>query len=337
MFRKDLLELRQDIADSSPDGVTLYGLDADSFLAIAEDSTAVDLPEWARSQKECVSDVLLKHGAVLLRGFQTCTPSDLLRVAGALFSEVVQYQERAAPRRQLTEGIYTSTEYPADQVIPLHHEMSYSHNWPLKLLFYCVEPAARGGCTPIADDRKVMRLLDHSIKRRFEEKAVMYTRNYGEGVDLGWQEAFQTEDRAAVEDYCRKAGILWEWRSGDRLRTRQVRPATVKHPRSGELVWFNHAHVFHSSNLPPNVREELFEYFKEDELPRNSFYGDGSVIEPAIVEEIRGVYNDAAVRFNWVLGDLLLLDNVLVSHGRDRYSGSRTVWVSLGDLYTAGA
>jgi alpha-ketoglutarate-dependent taurine dioxygenase len=162
----------------------------------------------------------------------------------------------------------------------------------------------------------------------------MYVRNYGEGLDLSWREAFQTSDRAAVEAYCRQARMSCEWREGDRLRTRAVRQVLATHPHTGETVWFNHAHMFHISNVEAPVREALLAQYREDELPRNAFYGDGAPIEGSVLEEIRRVYRESAVRFEWRRGDVLMLDNFLVSHGRDPFAGPRQVLVAMAELYT---
>jgi alpha-ketoglutarate-dependent taurine dioxygenase len=212
--------------------------------------------------------------------------------------------------------------------------MSYSHNWPAKLLFYCDLPPETRGRTPLASERQVTQRLDPAIQQSFREKGVMYVRNYGEGVDLSWRDAFQTDDRAAVEEYCRRCGMEAEWRDGDRLRTRAVRQVVATHPKTGETLWFNHAHMFHHSNLQPEVREVLLAQFKEDELPRNAFYGDGSPIESSVLEEIRQTYHDSSVAFSWQKGDVLIVDNFLVTHGREPFTGPRRILVAMAELYT---
>ncbi|HWS55027.1 MAG TPA: TauD/TfdA family dioxygenase [Pyrinomonadaceae bacterium] len=297
----------------------------------------LNLSEWAGAHRGLVEGELLSHGAILFRGFRDVTAEHFSLFVGALTDELLDYRERAAPRSEVRPFIYTSTEYPADQRIPLHHEMSYSHNWPTKIWFFCGRPAQSGGRTPIADDRRVFGLLSPAIKKRFLEKGVLYVRNYGEGVDLPWQEVFQTDDRGAVERYCREAYMTCEWRSGDRLRTRAIRQVVATHPKLGVKVWFNHAHMFHASNLTPETREALLAQFAEDELPRNAFYGDGSPIEPEVAEEIRETYSRAAVAFDWQQGDILLLDNFLASHGREAFSGPREILVAMAELYALGA
>jgi hypothetical protein len=294
----------------------------------------VNLAQWILGQQEFVRQELRKYGAMLFREFRIDSPVAFRACAEALSPELLHYTERAAPRKEIDDRIYTSTEYPADQCIPLHHEMSYSHKWPLKIWFYCDLPAIQGGCTPITNDREVSPLIDPRIREQFRQKKVMYVRNFGEGADLSWMEAFQTDDRSKVEKYFNETGIEFEWRSRNRLRTRQVRQAEIVHPETGDLVWFNHAHMFHVSNLDPAVRRALLSEFRQDELPRNAFYGDGSPIADETLESIRATYSQAAVRFPWHKGDILLADNILVSHGRDAFSSERRTLVAMAEMYT---
>jgi alpha-ketoglutarate-dependent taurine dioxygenase len=303
-------------------------------LVLEPNAEGVSLSAWAADHREELERRLLEQGAILFRGFGLGSVQAFEEVARAVTPDLLDYRERAAPRREVGKNLYTSTEFPADQWIPLHHEMSYSHNWPTRLWFYCDQPAREGGRTPLVDDRGILARIDPEIRRRFLDKKVMYVRNYGEGVDLPWQQAFQTEDRSVVEDYCRRAGMAYEWRDRDRLRTRTVRQVVVTHPETGNEIWFNHAHMFHVSNLTPEVRQALLAQFEEDELPRNAFYGDGSPIEDEVLEEIRRVYREAAVAFTWQQGDLLWVDNFLVSHGREPFAGPRRIIVAMADLYT---
>lgn len=296
----------------------------------------LNLAAWAAAHRQTLEQALLDHGAILFRGFGNETVAHFSQFVRSISDDVLDYQERAAARTQVASHIFTSTEYPADQSIPLHHEMSYSHNWPSKIWFYCQQPPASGGRTPIADDRRVVDLLPPAIKTRFLEKGVMYVKNYGEGLDLSWQDAFQTEDRAAVERYCREAMMQCEWRDGGRLRTRARRHVMVSHPTLGTRLWFNHAHMFHLSNLSAPIREGLLAQFGEDEVPRNAFFGDGSPIPDSLMEEVRQTYRSATVGFDWERGDILLLDNFLASHGRDPFTGPRKILVAMAERFTLG-
>jgi hypothetical protein len=249
----------------------------------------------------------------------------------AVCGEMLTYSEPSSPRTEVASQVYTSTDYPADQSIQMHNEMSYSHRWPAKVFFFCAQPAERGGATPMANGHEVWQRIPPPIRDEFEAKRVMYTRNFGHGLDLSWQHVFNTTSRDAVESYCRDSGISCEWR-GDRLRTRQVRQASITHPATGRQVWFNQAHAFHASCLAPVVREALRREMSEDEFPRNAFYGDGSPIEDAVIAEIREVYARASVAFDWQAGDLLLVDNLLVAHGREPFAGRRRILVAMSEM-----
>jgi alpha-ketoglutarate-dependent taurine dioxygenase len=329
---EEFRSLRREAVRLSPQALvkTSYLDPEEAFpLVLEPDVESLNLSAWARGNQEFIEGQLLKHGALLFRNFNIDGVAQFEQFSRAIAPDLLDYVERAAPRKEVGSQIYTSTEFPPDQYIPLHHELAHSHSWPAKIWFFCAQPAAEGGVTPIANDRKVFPLIAPKIKEGFIRKKVMYVRNYGEGVDMSWQEVFQSNDRAEVEEYCRKAHMECEWKDRDHVRMRAVRRAVVSHPKTGEVVWFNHAHMFHMSNLEPEVRESLLTIFKEDELPRNAFYGDGSPIESSVLDEIRGIYDRASVRFAWRKGDVLMLDNLLASHGRDPFVGPRRILVAM--------
>ena len=291
----------------------------------------IDVAAWIASQREWIVSQLYTSGGILLRGFQIASVAEFEQVCRALSGELMEYSYRSTPRHTVEGHIYTSTEYPEDQNIPLHNENSYAGSWPMKIWFYCRQPAVTGGQSPIADSRRVFQRISPEIRERFAAKQVMYVRNYGSGIDLPWQTVFQTNTPAEVEAFCRAAQIDWKWEAGDRLKTWQVRQAVAQHPQTGEMVWFNQAHLFHITNLPADVRESLLETFGEEGLPRHSFYGDGSAIEPEALAEIRRAYEEETIEFDWESGDLLLLDNMLTAHSRRPYTGPRSVLVGMAE------
>lgn len=295
-----------------------------------------DLLSWVRDNRDLIERNLIKHGGVLFRDFDIADELKFEQLVRAFSPNLIDYLDQHTPRTRVTEAVYTSTEYPADHYIPFHSENSKNHVWPLKIWFCCMQPAATGGETPIADNRKVFQRLDPRIKERFIEKNVMYVRNFGEGVGLSWQTAFQTDDKNLVEDHCRRFGMEFTWKDDKRLKLRHVCQAIAHHPVTGEAVWFNQAHLFHVAGLDSAVRESLLDLFSEENLPSNAYFGDGSRIDDSIIEEIRDCYRDVAVTFPWQARDLLMLDNMFVAHGRRPYSGSRRIVVAMADAYGPG-
>jgi alpha-ketoglutarate-dependent taurine dioxygenase len=304
-------------------------------LVLSPTIEGVNLVTWAATNQELIATHLLEHGGLLFRNFSINDVVEFEQFIRTVAGELLEYRDRSSPRHTVQGNIYTSTDYPANQSIFLHSENSYAATWPLKLFFFCMKPSDQGGETPIADTRKLFKRIDPEICDRFYQKQVMYVRNFGEGFGLPWQTVFQTTDPAEVEEFCHNNGIECEWRQGDKLRTRQVRPAISLHPRTDEMIWFNHLAFFHVSTLEPTVRKELLAEFQEEELPHNTYYGDGSPIEPEVLDEIRAAYRQETVVFPWQAGDILMLDNMLTAHGRKPFVGSRKVVVGMAEPFSS--
>jgi len=297
----------------------------------------VDLALWAQGHKAIIEAQLRKHGALLFRGFDLSSAAKFESFMRAISPTLSDYSEPTTPRVKISSNIYTSTQYSPTQQIALHNELSYSLSWPMKIWFYCATPAEVGGTTLIADSRKVFSRLRPELKEIFMRKNVMYVRNYNTGMGLTWEEVFATNSRAEVEEHCRAARMDYEWIGNTRLRTRQVRQAVMAHPATGEMLWFNQAHVHHLASLPVDLRESLLAVSEDKNYPLdvNACFGDGSPIEDSIVDEIRSTYEDLAVSFPWQKTDVLMLDNMLVAHGRTAFQGPREVLVAMAEPFNA--
>ena len=284
---------------------------------------------WAEEYRPDIQGLIKINGVVLIRGLKVSGSAQFGQILSTLFgAELLEYTYRSTPRTRLRGNIYTATEYPASEAIPQHNENSYSRIWPNRIGFMCLLPAETGGETPIGDSRVVYNMLPKPIRDKFEQKGVMYVRNYST-LDLPWSVVFQTDDKSQVEAYCKVNELDYEWLDNGGLRTRQVTPATAVHPHTGEKVWFNQAHLFHVSSSGKDIAEALLASLGEGNLPRNSYYGDGSPIELEAIEQIRSVYEQTKIKFAWQKNDLLLLDNMLFTHGRESYIGARKVLVGM--------
>lgn len=291
----------------------------------------LDAAAWISNHSTELTGYLQRDGALLLRGF-AINDEDSFRAAAARFIPVLaKYMEGATPRTDLGKGAYTSTEFPSELSIAQHNELSYITQWPMKIAFCCLIAAEEGGATPIADVRQVLSFIDPDIRAKFEQLGWMLVRNYGNGLGPSWQKAFNTDDINVVKAYCQQAAIELQILDEHHIRTRQVRPAIRRHVQTGEPVWFNHAAFWHPSSLCPVIRKELVSQFGEEALTYNTLYGDGSPIPDDVIAHINAAYQKAMVAFAWQPGDLLLMDNMLVSHGRAPFKGKRRVLVSMGD------
>ena len=290
----------------------------------------LDPVEWLKSNKALVEVKLRKHGAILLRGFAASSVSTFEQCAEVLSSDLfTEYGD--LPREKGGRKVYESTPYSAGRSILFHHEASHTHQWPMKQWFYCVQPAREGGCTPLADGRRVYGELAPGVREQFGRKGLKYVRNFIGGLDVSWQDFFKSKDPRVVEESCRLSSIDCEW-SGDTLRTSRTCPAFATHPQTREMVFFNQILLHHVACLPSTLRNSLLTLYPETDLPRNVYFGDGSEIPDELVHEIQEVYERVAVRFPWQKHDIVLVDNMLVAHSRDPFVGDRKILVAMAEM-----
>jgi alpha-ketoglutarate-dependent taurine dioxygenase len=318
---KDLRLVRTGHLSGLPDGP----------LLVEAENRDVDLKEWAIGQREWLQEQLLKYGAILFRGFGI---SNCEEFEGFAHSQCESLYEEYGdlPRQAVGNKVYTSTPYPAEQAILFHNESSHMHCWPMKIFFCCLRAAEQGGETPLADCRRVYERLNPGLRRKLEERGVLYVRNYTPGLDVSWEEFFRTGDRQEVEAYCRRAGLEWEWKPGGGLRTRKPCRAIAQHPRTGQKLMFNQVQAHHIACLEAETRRALEQLFARADLPRNVYWGDGEEIRDEEIASLRAAYDAETVRFAWQNGDVLLLDNMLTAHGRAPYVGERRIVVVLGEV-----
>ncbi|MFI5836564.1 TauD/TfdA family dioxygenase [Micromonospora sp. NPDC051300] len=307
-------------------------------LIVDGDPDGPDLATALHAERPRIRRLLTEHGAVLLRGFPVGGVDGFGQAVRAFSGEPLTYAERSSPRSEIEASIYTSTDYPPEEEIFLHNENSYQASWPRLLFFYCDVPPSTLGATPLADIRRVHESVDPSVREEFVRRRWMVVRNFHEQFGSSWRYIFNTEDRAAVEAYCRGKDLAFEWVGADGLRTRAVRDAVHLHPDTGLPVWFNHITFFHHTTLPAEVREGLLELFGgEDRLPSNTYYGDGGRIPDDVVAHLRDCYRAASVRFDWQEGDMLVVDNMAAAHGREPFTGRRRIAVAMAEAYTPPA
>jgi alpha-ketoglutarate-dependent taurine dioxygenase len=309
-------------------------------LVIEPAVDGVDLPAWAAANRDEIFAILARNGAVLFRGFGITTPGEFEDAAAAvcpdLFSEYGDLPKEPTARR-----IYQSTPYPNDKAILFHNESSHLPQWPMKQFFFCVIAPETGGETPVLDCRRAVQEMDPGLLAAFESKGLRYTRTFAEGLDVSWQDFFKTGSKDEIERLCAAAGMTCEWTDRGYLRISNQATAVSVHPVTGERVFFNQVQLHHVSCLDSATRDSLLALFDRADLPRNVYFGDGSDIPDESMEQLGRLFDDLMVPVAWEPGDILMLDNMLVSHGRLPFTGRRKVCVAMaemaGNLDRAGA
>ncbi|MEP7054475.1 MAG: TauD/TfdA family dioxygenase [Actinomycetota bacterium] len=303
-------------------------------LVVRPARPGVDLADWAANNYEQVQSLIHEHGVLMFRGFDLRTAEAFERAAGALAGEGLYGDYGDLPREVQGEKIFGSTPYPADQMIFFHNESSHMAHWPMRIFFYSQIAAETGGATPLVDCRESYRTLDPEVRDAFETNGLLYTRNFAAGIDVPWQSFFGTDDQALVEAKCTEAGTGFEWlKGGDQLRISQRCDAVHTHPVTGDKVFFNQVLLHHPAALPPETRSALLSLLDVDDLPRNCYYGDGSVIPDEVIAHVFDVYGRIGVHERWNAGEMMMIDNMLACHGRDPFTGSRKILVGMAQMH----
>jgi alpha-ketoglutarate-dependent taurine dioxygenase len=290
-----------------------------------------DAPSWAAEHRDALRAVVAEYGSVLVRGLELRDPGETGAVFQRLATGLMTEREAFASRRTYADGVYSATKWPPNQPMCMHHELSYTLTFPGLLLFACLSPPTAGGATAVADSPTVLDALPTELVNRFEREGWLLARNYNDEIGASYAEAFGTDDRDAVERYCRANAIEFEWQPDGGLRTRQRRSAVVRHPVTGQRCWFNQIPFLNEWTIAPEIREYLVDIYGAEGLPFNTRYGNGDPIGEDVVELLNKVYEDNTARESWQAGDLLLVDNVRTAHSREPFEGPREVLVAMAD------
>ena len=285
---------------------------------------------WVAEHSHALRNFLDEQGALLVRGLglsDVAGTESVFRQLGSLMAE----RESFAPRRRYSEGVYSSSKWPANQQMCMHHELSYALEPPGLLLFACLAAPTSGGETPVADSRNVLNALPANLVERFQRVGWLLTRNYNDDIGASFAEAFGTDDPCAIENYCRANAIRFQWQPNGGLRTWQRRSAIVNHPRTDQQCWFNQIAFLNEWTMDSELREYLVDLYGEEGLPFNTRFGNGDPISPDIVQLIADVYKQNTVSEPWQPGDLMLVDNIRTAHGREPFEGPREVLVAMAD------
>jgi len=286
---------------------------------------------WAAEHKDALRAVVAEHGAVLVRGLDLRDAAEISAVFRRLATGLMIEREAFAARQVYADGVYSSATWPANQPMCMHHELSYRLEVPSLLLFACLSAPTKGGATAVSDSPTVLDALPADLVARFERDGWLLTRSYNDEIGASLAESFGTEDRDAIESYCRANAIAFEWQPDGGLRTWQRRSAVVHHPVTGQRCWFNQIAFLNEWTIDPEVREYLVDMYGADGLPFNTHFGTGEPITEDVVQLLNQVYEENTMREPWQAGDLMLVDNIRTAHSREAYEGPREVLVGMAD------
>lgn len=315
------------------------------FISPADGSEVTDgaaVAAWVGEHREALDEVLLTVGSYVLRGFPVAGTEDFSKVTQAYEPAPFDYVGGATLRGNVADKVFEATRAPKEIIIPLHQEMAYLPHYPRRLAFYCKVAATEGGETILGDMRGIEELATSSFRDKLAAEGVLYRRNFRAeedhehpiltGIHRTWSQAFQTEEPAVAEEAARSLGLEYRWEDDGSFTTEYRASGFVEVPGGRGQTWFNQ--ITSQYLGPRGIGETAWAVIQEHypsgrTLPYDSRYGDGSPIDPADMDQLLDAYEGRRVAFPWQDGDIMVLDNYLTAHGRNRFEGARDVQVAL--------
>jgi hypothetical protein len=288
--------------------------------------------DWVQANLDRLQSELATHGAILFRGFPLVSDQDFDAFIQFFAMKNFTYTDSLsnAVRRNRTERVFTANEAPPNIAIYLHHEMAQTPVYPSGLFFFCEHAAVTGGATPLCRSDVLLRQMQAELPafvEACEAKGVKYTNTMPLVEDLqsgqgrSWRSTLNAPDKTAAEAKLQSLGYQWQWLPEADLRvTTPVLPA-VRTLNDGRRVFFNQLiAAFQGWQDKRNVAQ------------KSICFGDGSVIDPQAMARVIELAEGLSFDLEWQTGDVALVDNSLVMHGRRPFHGERRVLASLLDF-----
>src|SRR5262249_29954229 len=316
---------------SSPGSLPGVNLQPGRPPVLQADADGGNAEAWMSAHREALRAVVAEHGCVLVRGLGVRDAADAGAVFGRLATSLMTEKEAFTSRRTYPGGLYSSSKWPPNQLMCMHHELSYALDFPGLMMFACLSAPTSGGAAAGGDSPAGLRAPPARLVQRVRRGGWGLPPHHNDDFGASVEEAFGTGDRGTVERYCRANAIEFEWQPDGVLRTRQHRSAVVRHPLSGHRCWFNQIAFLNEWTIDPEVREYLADIYGEDGLPFNTRFGGGDPIGEDIVQLLNETYEANTGREPWQAGDVMLVDNVRTAHSREPFEGPREVLVGMAD------
>jgi alpha-ketoglutarate-dependent taurine dioxygenase len=284
-----------------------------------------DALRWVTSHRDRLLDQVAAHGVVMLRDIGASSADDFDAVIRAFDLPNFTYADSLsnAVRVNLSERVFTANEAPPDVSIFLHHEMAQTPIFPSRLFFVCEKSAEEAGQTPVCRSDALYNALLERVPEfvaRCEALGVKYTNtmpgdddpNSGQG--RSWRSTLNVDSREAAQARMGALGYTCDWQDdGSLTATTPVLPA-VRTLQDGRKVFFNQLIAAYRgwANLEKSIR-----------------FGDDSPMDAEGMAAAVELAESLTFDVPWQAGDVAVIDNFTVMHGRRPFKGTRRVLASL--------
>lgn len=329
------------------------------------DASLTFLTNFMKDNQQWLDKNLLKYGAILFRDFDVDTAHEVETAIQALEPNLSSTYRGTSPRsaQDGTTFVFSAAEVPSHFPIAQHLEMSFLPAVPRRVFFSALQaPKSIGGETALADFRQVYRDLPRKLRAKLATKKLRYTRTlHRQGAKWSsdvaarksWSEVYETSDKSQVERLAEEEKMPVRWQ-GDSMVSQYESNAFERHPETGEMTWFNHAAVFHFTSFPAELwhaftRTKEWRFFFHSvavwayslvwygllrkRMALDVSFGDGTPIPVQEMHSIRRAIHKNMVLNRWEKGDIVMIDNLSTSHGRQpTYDSGRRIVVAWSDV-----
>jgi hypothetical protein len=306
-----------------------------------EPSSGVSEADSIAMQRGEILSQLEQGGAIWFRGFELMKTKEGFQT----FYEQMQLSPCQDPLASVGAravvskkgAMYEAVNKPsrAKFFVGMHNESTFKRTNRLGA-FVCFKKAEKGGEFLLADGRKVLADMDPDVLDRVYSKGVRFSnaelpffdflRNAGPLKDVLMPVCKAVAEAAVAAKIDMELELKWAEDEKDGLRLLAFSPPQSpvnRHPTTGDPAWFCNVHS-HSRYLRDQRDGDLPDSSGASKLNRTDmYYADGSVISQEDLEHIDAVTRKNLVYVPMQEGDVVLVDNYQVMHGRDVFEGER--------------
>jgi alpha-ketoglutarate-dependent taurine dioxygenase len=221
------------------------------------------------------------------------------------FGRVRPANLRACSRRRFESGRGTQSVTPGTGEVPLHAESYFTPICPEVLAFGCVEFSADGGESTLCDGRALLRALPAADRSALEAAAIVWEHEapVAQLVEQTQRPLQDFLDACEAQTDCR---VRVEQ---DVVRVRYTAPAVRRARFDGA----------------PTLANNLIPIWRSGALAAAC-----PGLDAAVVERMARAAPGVTVRHRWHDGDVVVIDNTRVMHGRAAFTaGTRRILVRM--------
>jgi hypothetical protein len=236
-------------------------------------------------------------------------------------------------------------------LLDMHNEYSRYTKFPSNIHFFCHKAPPEGGESPLTHSSELFDRLMEELPEFVEECRVKGLKSpdiymppgkegktnpytwagpFAFGRDIKPGDDMATMKKKAEEQVVKLTPHYW-WHDGDELEVHQHVPAFWRHPATKRGTWFSSMPGRYGGAYRRKATEPPFIGNDGQAYPPHE-YADGTHIPTKYLHRMWEISNELRVFVKAQPGDLILLDNYQVMHGRAPwFNGERKILVSLWD------